>query len=124
MLVEAAATTQISIPCHHGYSAAQRRHVCLGKAAVVNHAVTPVLYLAQAEVLALQTHHQTVQAAKAAASKPAGAAGAGGKGAATAAPAPPAALKQAVAPAGKRKPGEPAVVSAGKGMHRAAVHVF
>lgn len=68
--------------------------------------------LLQAEVLALQTHHQTQQAAKAAAAKPGGPTGSGGKG--PGAPAAPAAPKQA-APAGKRKPGEPAVVGAGKG---------
>lgn len=76
--------------------------------------------LAQAEALALQTHHQTVQASKTAAGKPGGAAGAG-KGTVAAAPAPPAAPKQAAAPAGKRKPGEPAVVGVGKGTYLAGV---
>lgn len=68
--------------------------------------------LLQAEVLALQTHHQTQQAAKAAAAKPGGPAGSGGKGPGV--PAAPPAPKQA-APPGKRKPGEPAAVGAGKG---------
>jgi hypothetical protein len=68
----------------------------------------------QAEVLALQTHYQTVQAAKSAAGKPGGAAGAGGKAVGAAAPATPAVPKQA-APAGKRKPGEPATTGANKG---------
>lgn len=77
---------------------------------------TRLCCLLQAEVVALQTHQQTLQAAKAAAGK-AGGPGAAGKAATTAAAPPPpaAAAAKQTAPAGKRKPGEAQAAAGSKG---------